>query len=369
MKRIVSTFLLVAITVSGISINAEARRRGQSQYKEIAPRGTVKPNKSVKRLKMRSARKGRALTNISGIKAFNFSYFETPTFVENGPLVTEVFSKYAAQGFNAVRLPIKWDDDAATTAPYTINPTLTWGKIDWVIARARQYNLKVIINVHAYNDLMADPAGQEARFLAIWDQIANRYKNQASDLWFEVLNEPSGQFNTTPSLWNTLQNKAIAKIRQSNPNRLFMTTPVRWGNINALNNLTLPTDPNLVVQFHFYDPFDFTHQGAQWLSPVPACGINWAGTQAEKDAVNQKLDQAVTWANQKQVPLFMGEFGVYRQCAGVLGAASRWTVHVRKAAEARGIPWSYWESHKGFGAYNPNTDQWVPELLNALRYW
>lgn len=372
-NRLISSFFLT-IAVAGMAIPGDARpRRTQSDYRELAPRGTVVPRnqKPIKRLKLRSARKARNQTVLSSIKGFNFSYFEIPTFTEDGALVREVFDRYAAEGFNAVRLPIDWDKHTATTAPYTINPAPTWGKINWVIAEARKRGFKVIINVHAYEEIMTDPAGQEARFLSIWNQIATTYRNEASDLMFEVLNEPKGAFNTTPSLWNTMQSKAIAEIRKTNPNRLIMTTPVRWGNINQLANLALPNDANLAVAFHFYDPFDFTHQGATWTSPVPPCGLNWAGNTTEKNAINTKLDTAVTWANQRQVPLFMGEFGTYGQCAS-MGARSRWTSHVRKAAEARGIGWAYWEAHKGFGAYNPATNQWVggaQELLKALRVW
>ncbi|MGL5719879.1 MAG: glycoside hydrolase family 5 protein [Alphaproteobacteria bacterium] len=363
--------LLATIAIGGFSFPTDARpKRSQSDFREIAPRGTMVPRnqKPVKRLKLRSLRKARNQAVLAGIKGFNFSYFETPTFAEDGALVREVFDRYKAEGFNAVRLPIDWDKHAGTTAPYTINPTLTWGKINWVISEARKRGFKVIINVHAYEEIMTDPSGQEARFLAIWKQIATAYRNEPSDLIFEVLNEPKGEFNANPGLWNQMQSKAIAEIRKTNPSRLIMTTPVRWGNINQLVNLTLPNDTNLAVAYHFYDPFDFSHRGATWTSPVPPCSTNWAGTVAEKNAINAKLDTAVTWANQRQVPLFQGEFGTYGICGNV-GARSRWTSHVRKAAEARGIGWAYWEAHKGFGAYNPTTNQWISELLNALRYW
>jgi endoglucanase len=370
-NRIVSTLLLSTIVTGSLSsIVVSAPKDARDRYRDIAPRGTVLPRnqRAPKVLKLRQPRKARNQATLASVKGFNLSYFEVPTFKEDGSLVREIFDKYKAEGFNAVRIPFRWDDDAATTAPYTINPTLTWGKLNWVMAEARKRGFKIILNVHAYESIMADPSGQEARFLSIWNQIATTYRSEPADLWFEVLNEPKGEFNTNPGLWNQMQTKAIAEIRKTNPSRLIMTTPVRWGNINQLSNLTLPSDANLAVAFHFYDPFNFTHQGATWTSPVPPCGVSWTGSTTEKNAINTKLDTAVTWANQRQVPLFMGEFGTYGQCAKV-GDRSRWTSHIRKAAETRSIGWAYWEAHKGFGAYNPTTNQWIPELLNALRYW
>jgi endoglucanase len=39
---------------------------------------------------------------------------------------------------------------------------------------------------------------------------------------------------------------------------------------------------------------------------------------------------------------------------------------VRDQAEARGIPWSYWELVAGFGAYDPVSHAWRAPLKDAL---
>jgi endoglucanase len=43
-----------------------------------------------------------------------------------------------------------------------------------------------------------------------------------------------------------------------------------------------------------------------------------------------------------------------------------WTTFVRQEAEARGIPWAYWEFGAGFGIYDRDAGQWNEELLRAL---
>jgi endoglucanase len=341
--------------ILGVSGSATAVRR---------LRPSMRINNPKKVLKIRQPRRARNLATVQQIRGFNLSYFEIPTFQDNLTRVRQVFDAYAAAGFNAVRLPIKWDDDTAQTAPYTIDPTLTFSKLDPILAEARKRGFAIVINVHHYDALMVNPQGEESRYLAIWRQIAQRYDMQPGDLYFELLNEPKGEFNNNPELWNTLIPKVVSTIRSSNPTRLLIVGPVRWNNINHLKFLRLPNDANLTVTFHFYDPFDFTHQGASWVNPVPPIGTSWTGTASQKAEIDKKLDQAVTWATTNSRPLFMGEFGTYNKAK--LNDRALWTEYVRKAAVARNIGWSYWESDKGFGAYNYSTKQWIDPLRSAL---
>jgi endoglucanase len=344
----------IALSV-GVAGSATAGRR---------LRPSVRINKPKKVLKIQQPRRARNLATVQLIRGFNLSYFESPNFQDNMTRVRHIFDAYAAAGFNTVRLPIKWDDDAQKTAPYTIDPRLTFDKLDPIITEARKRGFTIVINVHHYDALMADPQGEEARYLAIWRQIAQRYDTQPGDLYFELLNEPKGEFNNNPELWNALIPRVVSTIRSSNPTRLLIVGPVRWNNINHLRFLRLPNDSNLTVTFHLYDPFNFTHQGASWVNPMPPVGTSWTGTAAQKAEIDKKLDQAVAWAITNSRPLFMGEFGVYDKAR--TNDRAVWTEYVHKAAEARNIGWSYWESDKGFGAYNYSTKQWVAPLRSAL---
>jgi endoglucanase len=47
-------------------------------------------------------------------------------------------------------------------------------------------------------------------------------------------------------------------------------------------------------------------------------------------------------------------------------ARARWTDCVARAAEAQGMPWSYWEFCSGFGSYDPDKEAWRTPLLRAL---
>lgn len=193
-------------------------------------------------------------------------------------LRSEFFSTIAQRGFGHVRVPIQFSAYAASTAPYTIpagdDPTVPnaanlWERIDWVIANAEDNGLYVILDVHLYDELSQDIVGERDRFLAIWDQIATRYADAGPLVLFELLNEPHDQFNDDPALYNALVADALALVRTTNPSRPILVGPVWWNSIFWLDSLELPDDPNLIVSLHFYDPFDFTHQGATWLDPIP----------------------------------------------------------------------------------------------------
>lgn len=96
---------------------------------------------------------------------------------------------------------------------------------------------------------------------------------------FEILNEPHGNLEAT---WNDVQKSALALIRKSNPTRAVVVTPAQWGDVAGFKDLDLPDDPNLIVSFHLYDPMTFTHQGADWVTPIPPLGVAWPSLNAAR---------------------------------------------------------------------------------------
>jgi endoglucanase len=277
-------------------------------------------------------------------------------------ILAEYFPLIKSAGFDFVRVPIKWSAHAGTGSPYTIEASF-FDRIDWVINNAFSNNLKVIIDVHHYRELMAEPEAHKERFLAIWQQISDHYKDYTGDLVFELCNEPNTALND--SLWNTYLNEAIDIIRLTNPDRVIIAGPTFWNSIFALETLELPDDNNIIVTIHYYFPLPFTHQGAWWVSGSDDwLGTTWEGTDSEKNAVINDLNSASAWAEKNNRFLFLGEFGAYEKAD--LASRVRWTSFLAREAEKRGFSWAYWEFCAGFGIYDSNTSQWREELLNAL---
>lgn len=289
---------------------------------------------------------------------------EAPKEGEWGMVLQEEFFRLINEaGFDSVRIPIRWSTHASQTAPYTIDPAF-FERVDWAVSQAIQNNLQVVINVHHYEEIFKDPNAQQERFLALWKQIAAHYKDYPASLVFEILNEPNT--NLTSRLWNKLLAEALATIRKTNPNRNVIIGPAEWNSFSKLNDLALPEDDrHIIVTFHYYLPFHFTHQGAEWAKGSGAwMGTTWDGTAEQLKALEKDLDQAAQWAEKNKRPLFLGEFGAYSKAD--MDSRARWTEAVARQAEARGMSWAYWEFGSGFGVYDRALKIWIKPLLNAL---
>jgi hypothetical protein len=429
-------------------------------------------------------------------RGVNFgNMLEAPNEGDWGLTVQEVFfDRVVDAGMDHIRLPISWTHHAGLTPPYTIDPVFM-ARVNWCVDEALSRGLKIIVNVHHYDALNADPVAEKPRALAIWGQIATAMQGRPEGVYFEVLNEPHGAFNDDPALWNAFLADALAVIRQTNPTRRVLAGPVRWNSIGALSSFDPPPDHRLIATVHFYDPFEFTHQGATWVDPSPPVGTTWTGetprigspwanwsrgtavaptptglgvtyqqgwaglfchrdtpvpglrrivfgvdravslrvvaasdgweeavtvqtaaTPAEytvdlpaglppvdrvilqnatpnpvgefvltglrietdrrgpnriepivmtaREDIERALGRAARWAERRELPLYLGEFGAFS--AADMDSRARWTRAVRESAEQHGMGWGYWELAAGFGFYDPQADAFRKPLLGAL---
>jgi len=279
-------------------------------------------------------------------------------------LKDEYFSIIKKAGFNSVRMPVRWSAHAATNAPYAID-TSFFDRVDHLVNKALGEGLVVILDLHHYVEVMKMPEENRERFVALWDQLATHYKSYPDRLYFELLNEPNSKF--TEDIWNSFVVDTLKVVRKTNPGRMVVVGPVQWNSIGRLNSLVLPVeDRNIIVTYHYYDPFHFTHQGASWAGKESEkwLGTTWTGTEKEQKDVSAAFDKVVAWAKRENRPVFMGEFGAYSKAK--MEDRARWTQFVAREAEKRGFSWAYWEFCSGFGVYDKDANKWRHELLAAL---
>ncbi len=279
-------------------------------------------------------------------------------------LKEEYFQAIKDAGFDSVRLPVRWSAHAMDEPPYTIDPEF-FNRVDWAVNCALSRNLPIILNIHHFNELNSDPAGQKDKYLALWKQIAGHYRDYPDNLLLEPLNEPMGKL---VGKWNALLGRAIEIIRETNPNRTIVAGPSQANQIKTLRYLQLPEDDrNIIVSVHYYSPLKFTHQGAPWVTSGDSnswMGTKWTGSKAEKQAVIRDFDTAAEWAKQNNRPMNLGEFGSYEKAD--MASRARYTKFVADTVVERGMSFDYWQFDSDFAVYDTETKTWIKPLLDAL---
>jgi endoglucanase len=273
----------------------------------------------------------------------------------------------ADQGFDHIRYPIDarlWLKADGTLDPAKIKP------FEDAIVWTRKRHLGIILDVHFlpgadFNDggdgrAFVDPVMQE-KAVQIWRDIAARFAKEPNDVRFEIINEPVAPEN---KLLNGLNKKALAAIRETNPTRIVYITSNRWSIFSTLEDLDVPSDPNIAITVHFYEPAVFTHQNAPWVFTRPgAAPIHFPGKvpdltpyfnpgdgrlneSGKTYTVEKDIDEAFAglakWikAHAAGREILLGEFGVYK--AADDASMRNWIKGVLAACKRHNIAWNYW---------------------------
>ena len=283
----------------------------------------------------------------------------------------------ARLGFDHVRLSI----DAVPLEQYPrgaggLNDEFL-GRLDRAVDTMLADGLAVEIDLHPediYKQQLRTSNDAVDRLTMLWRNLAAHYATRDPErVFFEILNEPEVN---DPYRWAGIQARLAAAIRQAAPRHTLIATGPNYSGIADLLAMQPLADGNVIYTFHFYNPHEFTHQGAGW-------GVAWWGYThgipypAADGAMPQLLaqlpdpasrfdleqywldhwdarhirlliDEAAAWGRANQVPLICNEFGVYRDHSDAISRAT-WIHDVRTALEADGIGWAMWDYRGGFG--------------------
>jgi endoglucanase len=323
------------------------------------------------------------------------NYLEVPPGQNWGVTVAaDEFVAMKREGFDHVRVPVGWHHYAGPAPDFTLTPEI-FSRADFVVTNALANGLAVIINIHHFDALDRDPAGITEEFLQIWRQLAAHYRNFPATLAFELDNEPHDK--ATTALMNPIYARAIAEIRANNPRRTIFVEPGGWGGMDELKNLVLPPDDNVIVSVHCYDPFYFTHQGADWTGGdteltgivfpgppaqplVPAAHLQlkpWVRDWIEKyntlptdknpssaQAFANRLKYLRDWSDFYGRPVHLGEFGAYTKADPA--SRANFCSAFRHAAEREKIGWCLWDWSAGFRYWDAKARQALPGMHPAL---
>ncbi len=288
---------------------------------------------------------------------------EAPTEGAWGVVLKEAyFSHCRSLGFQSVRIPVRWSAHVDTAAPYAIDPKF-FNRVKWAVDQALANDLRAIINVHHFEDLMSNPDKYSPVFLSIWEQVAAAFSSYGPELYFELCNEPNGAM--TSALWNDLVKKAVSIIRQTNPRRSILIGPAEWNSAKTLPELVLPADSFLIATFHCYDPMVFTHQGAVWVKGADLWkGTRWRASRCDTAFLVKSFDGVDAWAAKNRIHVFLGEFGSLDTADTISRAL--YTSFIAKQAVARGWSYAYWKYNNNFGIYDDASNTTRDFLVSAL---
>ena len=271
------------------------------------------------------------------------------------------FAEIKRGGFDFVRVNLfafRHMDDQNRVNPAWLE------RLDWVVREATEAGLGVILDEHDFDACAKDLPACRVKLPAFWRQVAPRYRNAPDSVAFELLNEPYGPLDA--AVWNAFHKELLGIVRETNPTRTVVIGPTRWNNFNELPTLELPKDDrNILVTFHYYEPFRFTHQGAGWAGDMKnVSGVQW--TEADAAQIAKDFDKVAEWARANDRPILLGEFGAYDKSGTPIAQRAAYAATVRREAERHGFAWAYWQFDSDFIVWDMAKDGWVEPIHRAL---
>lgn len=275
----------------------------------------------------------------------------------------------AKMGFDHIRLPIDeeqmWDDHGNR---HDDAFRLMENCINW----CAEYDLRVIVDLHILRShyfnaeekpLWTDPVEQE-KFIGLWRDLSKTLKKFPNhQVAYELMNEAVADDHES---WNSLLARAFAAIRQHEPARTIVIGSNRWQSADTFDALKVPgNDPNILLSFHFYEPFLLTHYQASWTDlkdykgPVHYPGIilteeafeqqpeaikpaikRFAGAEFNKDIMLSMWQKPIQKAKILGLPLYCGEFGTINRAPEE--ESLNWHRDLIALFEENGIAYANW---------------------------
>ncbi len=241
-------------------------------------------------------------------------------------------------GFDHLRIPIDeeqmWDENGVRHADAF---QLLTNSLDW----CQKHQLKAIVDLHILRShhfnaevkpLWTDPKEQE-KFYNLWVDLSSVLKKYSvGDVAYELMNEAVAD---DPEQWNTLVTNAMATLRKLEPERIIVIGSNRWQSAKTFDVLKVPNDKNIILSYHFYEPFLLTHYHASWTGlknytgPAHYPGIivtqeefnaltddqkeivkDRVGQEWNIDRLEQMMQLPIEKAKKLGLQLYCGEYGV-----------------------------------------------------------
>jgi len=277
----------------------------------------------------------------------------------------------AEQGFTFVRLPFNYRHFESDFAP---GQWLESGfrRLDDIIAICRKHNIWVLLDLHAAagaqaRDQNAGSAYGEAYFwyyrtfmdrsVALWREIARRYRAEPTVAGYNVLCEP-----VTDDLkkLNDVYAASIRAIREVDKDHMIVLDPNLWArDISSLED-RLFEDPQVVPALHHYYSETYAFERlTRYPDKIDGKAYDRAALAATMDG---KHDQ-----RRIQRPVIAAEFGFYRPNTQPFSVQLAITKDLVSIFEEKEWPWAMWcyKDVEHMGIVRPRMDTPWKVFLNS----
>ena len=259
----------------------------------------------------------------------------------------ETIGYFAGKGFNAVRLPFKWE---------RLQPRLNRGfdkaertRLAETVKALRRAGMTVILDPHNYayydkKQLGAEGGVPDSAFADFWRRLAEEYKGDAG-VQFGLMNEPH---DVPAAQWLASAKAAIAAIRKAGAKNLVLVPGTLWSGAHSWEE-EREGGSNAAVMLGIVDPANnYVYEVHQYLD---ADFSGTAKTCERADDAVKALERFTDWLKRNGQRGFLGEFGGSADPACLDGLARMTALVGRENTVWTG--WTYWAAGDWWPADEP----------------
>lgn len=306
------------------------------------------------------------------------------------PLVTrQLINSVKAAGFDTIRIPVAWSQ--FSDANNFVIQTAWMNRIEEVVNYALDADLYVILNNHWDGGWMQPTYAQQNyvnnRLSIMWTQIATRFRNYDDRLLFAGTNEVmvDGDYGTPTAEYYTVQNSFnqtfVDTVRATGGRNATRHLVVQGFNTNidhTVNFVRIPTDTvanRLMMEVHYYDPYNFTLNTSSNITQWGAIATNPSATEAwaNESYTDTQFQRMKTNFIDRGIGVILGEYGVASRpnVSGHEVYRIYWNEYITESARNRGLVPVYWDNGYsgagGFALFDRNNGTRINQpLIDAL---
>lgn len=230
------------------------------------------------------------------------------------------------QGANTIRLPFNYKLFTNEDYMGLHNNQDGFKRIDQVVKWCKEFGLYLILDMHdcpggQTGDNIDDSYGypwlfesneSQLLFCDIWKQIASHYKNETTILGYELMNEPIAPYfenkDTLYTLLQPLYKKAVATIREVDPNHVILLGGANWNSF-----------------FFMFDDWKFDNN------------IMYTCHRYGGDATAEAIKEYIDFRDKTNLPMYMGEIG---------HNSNEWQAQFVEVMKQNNIGYTFWPYKK-----------------------